>query len=73
MIMQGLDWLRGSASVSMGQISTGQTNPEDSKLLYSFSESKMNRIWIELIRFDFELIQLEFELNSRIVGAGLEG
>lgn len=29
MLRQGLDWLRGSTSVSLGQISTGQTNPEE--------------------------------------------
>jgi hypothetical protein len=41
MIMQGLDWLRGSASVSMGQISTGQTNPEEPDYFPTFLRNKL--------------------------------
>jgi hypothetical protein len=41
MVRQGLDWLRGSQSVSMGQISTGQTNPEEPDYFLPFLYNKL--------------------------------
>lgn len=41
MIKQGLEWLRGSQSVSLGQISTGQTNPEEPDYFLPFLRKKL--------------------------------
>lgn len=40
-IRQGLEWLRGSQSVSIGQISTGQTNPEEPDYFLPFLYKKL--------------------------------
>jgi len=40
-LKQGLEWLRGSASVNIGQISTGQTNPEEPDYFLPFLYKKL--------------------------------
>jgi len=41
MIRQGLDWLRGSTSISLGSISTGQTNPDEPDYFPPFLKQKL--------------------------------
>lgn len=41
MIRQGLDWLRGSVSISLGSISTGQTNPDEPDYFPPFLKQKL--------------------------------
>jgi len=49
MLKQGLEWLRGSASISLGQISTAQTNPEEPDYFPPFLRKKL--VGVGLIQF----------------------
>ena len=70
MLKQGLDWLRGSTSVSLGQISAGQTNPEEPDYFPPFLYKKLvdyskgyigvdNEGWAVLVSFNlyYKLLQ----------------
>lgn len=49
MIRQGLEWLRGSQSISLGQISTAQTNPDEPDYFPPFLRNKL--VAVGLIKF----------------------
>lgn len=40
-LKQGLEWLKGSQSVSLGPITTGQTNPEEPDYLPPFIQKEL--------------------------------
>ena len=40
-LKQGLEWLRGSTRINIGQISTGQTNPEEPDYFLPFLYKKL--------------------------------
>lgn len=48
-LKQGLEWLRGSQSVSLGQVSTGQTNPEEPDYFLPFLYK--NLVAVGLVKF----------------------
>lgn len=48
-LRQGLEWLRGSQTVSLGQISTGQTNPEEPDYFLPFLYKKL--VGVGLVKF----------------------
>jgi hypothetical protein len=61
MVKQGLDWIRGSQSVSLGQISTGQTNPEQPDYLPPFIHEEL--VSVGLMR-NIQTSSLEVEDDS---------